>query len=122
MTSLYDKLGGGAAIDAAVELFYQKVLADNRIKHFFEGVDMQKQASHQKRFLTYAFGGSDNYPGKSMRQAHQRLVDDLGMNDNHFDAVIENLGATLQELNVPNELIQEAANIAESIRADVLCR
>ncbi|WP_018691052.1 group I truncated hemoglobin [Algicola sagamiensis] len=122
MTSLYDKLGGDAAIDAAVELFYQKVLADNRIKHFFEGVDMQKQASHQKRFLTYAFGGSDNYPGKSMRQAHQRLVDDLGMNDNHFDAVIENLGATLQELNVPNELIQEAANIAESIRADVLCR
>jgi len=40
MSSLYERLGGAAAVDAAVDLFYTKVLADDRIKHFFEGVDM----------------------------------------------------------------------------------
>jgi len=40
MTSLYERIGGEAAIDAAVELFYQKVLSDDRIKHFFSDVDM----------------------------------------------------------------------------------
>jgi len=58
MTTLYEKLGGAPAIDAAVDIFYDKVLADERIKHFFVNTDMAKQRQHQKNFLTYAFGGS----------------------------------------------------------------
>ena len=36
MESLYEKLGGEAAVNAAVELFYNKVLNDPHIQHFFE--------------------------------------------------------------------------------------
>ena len=122
MSSLYERIGGAAAVDAAVDVFYTKVLADDRIKHFFEGVDMKRQAGHQKAFLTFAFGGAPDYPGKNMREAHQHLVEKMGLNDSHFDAVIENLGATLTELGVAPELIQEAAGIAESTRNDVLNR
>ena len=96
MNTLYEKLGGEAAVDAAVELFYKKVLADERIKRFFEGVDMKRQASHQKLFLTYAFGGMQSYPGRAMRAAHKRLVDEMGLSDEHFDAVIEDLGSCTQ--------------------------
>jgi hemoglobin len=122
MSSLYERLGGAAAVDAAVDLFYTKVLADDRIKHFFDGVDMKRQAGHQKAFLTYAFGGSPDYSGKNMREGHKHLVEKMGLNDSHFDAVMENLGATLTELRVAPELIQEAAGIAESTRNDVLNR
>ena len=45
-----------------------------------------------------------------------------GLKDMHFDAVLENLGRTLVELEVPGELIGEAAVIAESIRDEVLGR
>ena len=55
MASLYERIGGEAAVSAAVEKFYEKVLSDDRVKHFFEGVDMRKQTHHQKMFLTYAF-------------------------------------------------------------------
>ena len=119
--TLFEKIGGEAAVDAAVDIFYRKVLADDRISSFFEGVDMDKQAAKQKAFLTMAFGGPHNYTGKDMRDGHAHLVAN-GLNDTHFDAVMENLGATLQELNVPDELIQEAAAIAESTRNDVLGR
>lgn len=119
--SLYQKIGGDAAVNAAVDVFYRKVLADDRINQFFEGVDMDRQASKQKAFLTMAFGGPHNYSGKDMRDGHAHLVKN-GLNDSHFDAVMENLGATLQELNVPAELIAEAAAIAESTRNDVLGR
>ena len=122
MSTLFEKLGGADAVDAAVDQFYDKVLADDRIKHFFEGVDMRRQAQHQKLFLTYAFGGAPNYPGQAMRAAHLKLVEEQGLNDDHFDAVVENLGATLQEMGVANDLIAEAAAIAESTRADVLNR
>ncbi len=117
--SLYNDLGGEAAVNAAVDIFYRKVLKDARIKQFFEGVDMDKQAAKQKAFLTMAFGGPHNYSGADMRRGHAHLVA-KGLNDSHFDAVMENLGATLKELNVPDNLIAQAAAIAESTRKDVL--
>lgn len=122
MTSLYERIGGEAAVNAAVDKFYDKVLADERIKHFFEGVDMAKQHRMQKGFFTFAFGGPANYSGKGMEAAHRKLVNDMGLNDSHFDAVMEDLGATLVELGVPGDLIAEAAGIAESVRDAVLGR
>lgn len=121
MTSIYDQLGGEAAIDAAVDRFYVKVLADERIKHFFEGVDMEKQARMQKGFLVFAFGGPNNYTGRGMEAAHRKLVA-AGLNDKHYDAVVENLGSTLQELGIADELIAKAASVAESVRDAVLGR
>jgi len=117
--SLFDKIGGDAAVDAAVDIFYRKVLADETINKFFEGVDMETQAQKQKAFLTVAFGGPNNYSGKDMRDGHAHLVKQ-GLNDAHFDAVMGHIGATLTELNVPDDLIAQAAAIAESTRNDVL--
>jgi hemoglobin len=117
--SLYEQLGGEEAVDAAVDLFYQKVLADDRVNGYFEGVDMQRQAAMQKGFLTFAFGGPNHYAGRDLRAAHVHLVKQ-GLNDSHFDVIVEHLGATLEELGVPEELIQRAADIANSVRNDVL--
>lgn len=119
--SLYDQIGGEAAVDAAVNIFYRKVLADDRISEFFDDVDMDRQAAKQKAFLTMALGGPNKYSGMTMRNGHAHLVK-RGLNDSHFDAVMENLGATLQELKVPANLIAAAAAIAESTRKDVLGR
>lgn len=119
--TLFNKIGGEAAVNAAVDIFYRKVLADDRINSFFDGVDMDNQAAKQKAFLTMAFGGPNNYTGEDMRKGHAHLVE-RGLNDSHFDAVMEHIGATLTELNVPEELIAEAAAIAESTRNDVLGR
>jgi len=120
-TTLYEQLGGEAAVNAAVDIFYRKVLNDHRINRFFDGVDMTKQAAKQKAFLTMAFGGPHNYTGEDMRKGHAHLVK-LGLDDSHFDAVIENLGATLVELNVAQALIAQVAAIGESTRNDVLGR
>lgn len=117
--SLFNRIGGEGAVDAAVDIFYRKVLADDRISEFFDGVDMDKQAAKQKAFLTMAFGGPNNYTGEDMRKGHAHLVA-RGLNDSHFDAVVENLGGTLAELGVPNDVIGEVAAIAETTRNDVL--
>lgn len=108
-------------MDAAVDIFYRKVLTDDRISRFFEGVDMDKQIAKQKAFLTMVFGGPANYSGKDMRAAHSRLGS-MGLNDSHVDAVIENLGNTLKELGVAPALIAQVAALANSVRSDVLNR
>jgi hemoglobin len=117
--TLFQKLGGDAAVDAAVDIFYRKVLSDDRISDFFDAVDMEQQAAKQKSFLTMAFGGPNNYSGMDMRRGHAHLVS-RGLNDSHFDAVVENLAATLEELNVSAEYIAEVAALCETTRNDVL--
>jgi hemoglobin len=119
--SLYEQLGGQPAVEAAVDLFYRKVLKDNRIKAFFDDVDMDKQIAKQKAFLTMVFGGPANYAGKDMRAGHAHLVK-RGLNDSHVDAVIELLGQTLTELGVSQPLIDQVAALANSVRNDVLSR
>ena len=121
MTSLYDELGGEPAIDAAVIIFYRKVLADERLALFFGDVDMERQAGKQKLFLTMVTGGPAHYSGKDMRLAHAPLVV-WGIDDSHFDAVVRHLAETLKELGVDDAKIARVGAIAESVRADVLGR
>jgi hemoglobin len=119
--SLYEQLGGQAAVDATVDVFYRKVLADDRVNEFFDDVDMDRQIQKQKAFLTMAFGGPVHYTGQDMRRGHAHLVA-RGLNDSHFDAVVENLGASLKEVGAPDNLITRVVGIAESVRNDVLNR
>lgn len=121
MSTIYEQIGGAAAMDAAVDLFYRHVLSDDRIAHWFEDVDMDRQAAKQKAFLTVAFGGPNNYSGKDMRAAHAPMVA-KGLNDDDFNAVAENLKLTMEELNVPANLIADALAVAETTRDDVLGR
>lgn len=114
--SLFERIGGAPAVDAAVNIFYRKVLGDERISHFFETVDMERQAAKQKAFLTMVFGGPNQYTGLDMRKAH------AGMNltETHFDAVVEHLASTLTQLGVAAEDIAQIATLAHSVKADVL--
>ena len=119
--SLYEQLGGEPAVNAAVDNFYCRVLADDRVNHWFEGTDMERQAAKQKAFLTMAFGGPNNYTGMDMKIGHAHLVA-KGLNDADFDAIVENLGTTLKEMGVPDNLIAQVAATAETTREAVLGR
>ncbi len=119
VASLFDRIGGVAAVDAAVELFYRKVLADPLLRPFFDGVDMKRQRAQQKAFLTYAFGGPNKYTGQDLRRAHAGLVA-RGLADSHFNAVAGHLQATLRELGVPQDLQGEVMSIAASTHDEVL--
>jgi hemoglobin len=114
--SLFERLGGSTAVDAAVDAFYTRVLADARIAHHFAGLDMDRQLKKQKAFLTLAFGGHSDTPRPALRHAHARL----NLTETDFDAVLEHLGATLTALCVPADLIAEATSIARSVKRDVL--
>jgi hemoglobin len=114
--SLYHKLGGQAALSAVVDAFYVKVLADARIKHHFDDINMEKQIRRQKAFLSAAFGGPIAWAGKDMRKAHI----DLKLTEADFNAVAENLVSTLKDFKVQQELIDQVVAIASSVKDDVL--
>jgi hemoglobin len=120
MATIYERLGGEAAVMAAVPIFYDKVLADERVNRFFEGLDMDAQTKKQIAFMSWAFGGPMEYRGRGLGAAHRKLVQDQGLGVEHFDAIVELLGETLEELGVEEDLRREIAEAVGGLKDDVL--
>jgi hemoglobin len=109
------------AVMAATRLFYDKVMGDQRLSPFFDGIDLDGQIKKQIAFLTMAFGGPHQYTGRSLSTAHAPLVQ-RGLTDVHFDAAVAHMVDTLRELGVADPLIAEVCALVETTRKDVLGR
>ena len=119
--SLYDRLGGEAAVLAAVSRFYEKVIADEVTSPFFRGLDMDAQTKKQVAFMTWALGGPEEHRGRDLRAAHRPLRE-RGLSDVHFDRVATHLGDTLRELGVEEALVAEVLGKIGGLRNEVLDR
>ena len=119
---LYDRVGGDKAMEVCVDLFYQKVLNDNLVSHFFEDTDMVRQRLKQKSFLAMAFGGPYHYSDLDLRTAHKPLIEKYGLSDVHFNRIMEIFKETLTELNISANELQGMMEILESMRDAVLNR
>jgi len=117
--SLLERIGGEGTVGAAVDAHYVRMLADDRVKAFFDGVDMAQLGVNQKAFMVREFGGPDNYAGRDMRSSHLQFVS-KGLNDSHVDAFIESLLGAFRERGVASSLIDEIQGVLESHRKDVL--
>lgn len=116
--TIYEQLGGAAAIDTAVDKFYDKVLSDPVVKDFFKNTNMTFQRRHQKNFITFVTGGPNIYKGKNLRVIHKKM----GLQDIHFDHIKQHLGDTLLELGIEKHLVDKVMELIESLRPEVLNR
>ena len=119
--TLYETIGGSQRINAAVDLFYAKVFADDRLAHFFEGVDVQGLHARQSMFVSMLLGGNTVYSGKHIREAHanSRMK---GMTEAHFDAMLTHFRAALDEIHVEPDRVREIMARLEGTRDAVLDR
>jgi len=122
MMTLYEKIGGEPAVNAAVDIFYRKVLDDKILAPMFAGVDMTAQNKKQRAFFTLLFRAEAVGVSEYMRKAHAHLVEEKGLSDIHFDAVANHLNETLRELAVPEDLTAQIMSAAASLRNAVLNR
>ena len=115
-SSLYERIGGARAINAAVDVFYEKVLADPNLSPFFVDSSMQRLKAHQFAFFSQALGGPRTYSGASMQHAHKRLA----IEQRHFDAVAMHLIETLRDLSVPDGVIAEVGSAIAPLAAEIV--
>ncbi|HXY08623.1 MAG TPA: group 1 truncated hemoglobin [Terriglobales bacterium] len=115
---LFELIGGRSTIEAATELFYDKVLQDENLRHFFAGADMAHLRSRQVMFISMLLAGRV-YTGKNIHDAHARSRDD-GLNDAHFDLFLKHFRAALEEVGVKPENAEIIRKRLESKRGAVL--
>lgn len=114
--SLYERLGGKAAITAVVDEFVARVAADSRINSFFSGTDVP----HFKMLLVdqicQASGGPCTYTGRDMKTAHRGM----GVTNAHFNALVEDLIGTLDKLKAPTKEKNELLALLGPMRQDIV--
>lgn len=117
---ILDIIGGRSTIKEATELFYDKVLQDDSLRQFFEGVDMAHLRSRQAMFVSMLLGGRV-YTGKDIHHAHAHSRDH-GLNHAHFDLFLKHFRAALEEVGVKPENVEKIMKRLESKRGTVLER
>lgn len=99
-TSIFDELGGDAALTAAVDGLYDRLVPDPLTGPYFDGVVMSDLKRHLRMFLAAALGGPALYRGRDMRSAHARL----GITPEAWDRTVDHVIGVLADLGVDADL------------------
>jgi hemoglobin len=134
--ALFDRLGGEPGLSNIVADFMPRALQDPRVNWQRKGVKggwferkdresgMWKATSenmailnkHLVQFLALATGGPAQYGGKEMKSTH----DGMKISNPEFDAVVGDLKASLDKLQIPNKEQKELLAIIESTRSQIV--
>ena len=115
-TSDYERIGGGPAVKAVVDRFYQLILADDQLVGFFEGTDMAQLKRHQALLISQVLDGPANYDGRDLREAHAGL--DIARDD--YLKVVSHLRGAMVELGVSPEVIGRVGDVLAATEPDVV--
>src|ERR1700745_1237059 len=114
--SLYDRLGGGDAINAITESWVARVGGDDRANGKFARTDVERLKKEVADQLCEVTGGPCTYTGRSMRTTH----DGMQVTAGEFEVVMQHLEAALDELNVPKTEQDELPGLLRPMRADIV--
>ena len=119
--SIYEQIGGMGTIDAVVEVMFSRVMGDLRIKHLFDGVNMDRLQGRMREYLSLVCGGPNNFGKLDLKCPHASAVG-KGMNDTHFDAFAGHMQAALNALEVPAHLAAMIMAIVFASRDEIMGR
>jgi hemoglobin len=115
-SSLYERLGGKDSITAVVEDFVGRCAGDVRINAKFARSDVPRLKTMLVDQVCEAAGGPCTYSGRSMKETH----DGMGVTAGEFDALVEDLVATLDQFSVPKAEQDELLGLLGPMRAEIV--
>ncbi|GAA0234883.1 group 1 truncated hemoglobin [Haladaptatus pallidirubidus] len=116
--TIYREIGGQDAVEAVIDDFYDRVLADEQLRPYFDGMDMNELYTHQVQFISAVAGGPTEYAGDNMREAHAHL----DIDEDHFDAVGRYLETALRENGVGDDNVEAIMAEVVALKEPILGR
>ena len=116
--TLYDRVGGEAAVAQLLERFYERVLADRELAPFFAGIPMEKLRAMQTLFFCAALDGPFEYTGRPLAAVHYGM----GIRPPHLARFVGHLLATLRDQRLDEDdvlaIIARIDTFADDITGD----
>jgi hemoglobin len=116
IASNFELIGGTPAVKEAVRRFYDRLLADPELASAFDGVDLGTLKRHQVDLLSMVLGGPSNYTGRDLGEAHAGM----GITAETYGKVGAHLVAVLEELSVPQHVIDSVVETLTSVSPQIV--
>lgn len=116
--TIYQAIGGEAALRSVVDDLYVRILADDRLAGFFAGTSLPRLKGRQVEFFGAALGGPMTYTGASMKEVHQGR----GIGPEHFDLVAKHLIGALGAAGVPDEVVDQIIAVVAPLADEIVSR
>jgi len=118
---LYDRLGGQPAVEAVAGGLVDSILLDKRVNAWFAhtAASPANTAAYKAKlseFICQNTGGPCKYTGRDMVSAHTGR----GVTSEAFDAVVQDLVAVLERLNVPVKEKGELLGILGPLKTSIV--
>lgn len=114
--SLYDRLGGKAAISSVVDQFVANVANDTRINGRFATTDIPRLKGRLVDQVCMATGGPCTYTGRDMKTTHAGMQ----ITNGDFNALVEDLVAALDKFKVPAKEKGELLGLLGPMKKDIV--
>ena len=118
---MYEAIGGRNKLNAAIRIFYERVLADPSLREFFAATNMDGLRAKQVMFLSMLLSGEKGMGRPDIDAAHGPSRH-AGLTDAHFDAFVGHFRATLETIGVQPDIIDKIMQELETTRSEVLGR
>ncbi|KRI01029.1 2Fe-2S iron-sulfur cluster-binding protein [Curvibacter sp. PAE-UM] len=114
--ALWAELGDGRVVRQVLEAFYARVYEDERLRHFFEGVTLDRSIDKQFSFLKQCMTGEKVYMGDRPRNAHHWMI----ISNELFDYRQQLMEETLRSHGLSAEQIARWTRYEEVFRPDMV--
>ncbi|MBI1785420.1 redoxin domain-containing protein [Candidatus Sumerlaeota bacterium] len=114
--SLYERLGGEAAISAVVDEFLRRVTADAQINKRFEGANIPRLRQMLIEQISFAGGGPKPYTGGDMKSVHRGM----DITEAEFNALVGDLIGALDQFKVPEREKSDLIGLLAPMKADIV--
>jgi len=114
--SLYERVGGRAAITAVVDHAIENLAVDNRINARFGNASIPHLQKNLVDLLCLRAGGPCTYTGANMSAAHEGMH----IRSDEFDALVEDIAKSLDKFKVPPRERAEVLAILRQMKGSVI--
>jgi hemoglobin len=98
-TTPFDRHGGFATVSRIVLAFYDRILDDDDVGPYFDGVDLPRLIDHQTKFIAFIMGGPASFSDEHLSRVHQRH--NIALAD--FNRMVDILAGVLAEAGIEGE-------------------
>lgn len=115
--SLYERLGGENKIYYAIDLFKEKMMADQALRKYFIQKNEKFISDHQQRAMLVTFGGDSGFSKEDIKKMHHKL----DLHEKEFSLFLDHLRSTFSQMNIDEETIKESLDILKNYHNLIIC-
>ena len=108
--TIYEQIGGMGTVDAVVEVMFNRIMGDLRLKAVFEGDSIDHVQGYMRDHLAKMCGGPDT--------SAPHPIAGRAMSDVQFDALCGHLQAALNTLEVPQQIAAMIMGMVYALREE----